>query len=64
MEKEVKTSAIRYLSGFNNEHVSEAVGFEGALPDVTNPQRCEHGLYAEQLSGTAFTAPNTTNKRR
>ncbi|KIH57870.1 putative homogentisate 1,2-dioxygenase [Ancylostoma duodenale] len=26
-------------------------------------QVCPHGLYAEQLSGTAFTAPRVTNKR-
>ncbi|KAH7937172.1 hypothetical protein HPB49_008426 [Dermacentor silvarum] len=28
-----------------------------------NPQVCPYGLYAEQLSGTAFTAPRETNKR-
>lgn len=57
--------SIGYLSGFNNEHESEAPGFEGALPvDLTNPQRCNYNLFAEQLSGTAFTAPTATNKRR
>lgn len=28
-----------------------------------NPQRCPYGLYAEQLSGSAFTAPRSENKR-
>jgi len=37
---------------------------EGALPiGQNNPQRPPHGLYAEQLSGTAFTAPRATNRR-
>lgn len=35
-----------------------------ALPEgQNNPQKCPYGLYAEQLSGTAFTAPRLTNKR-
>ena len=43
-----------YLSGFGNEHASEAL--EGALPvGQNNPQQPPYGLYAEQLSGTAFT---------
>lgn len=29
-----------------------------------NPQVCPYGLYAEQLSGSAFTCPRPTNKRR
>ena len=45
-----------YLSGFGNEFATEALA--GALPQGRNsPQRCPFGLYAEQLSGTAFTAP-------
>lgn len=53
---------LTYLSGFGNEHASEAV--EGALPvGQNNPQRPPHGLYAEQLSGTAFTAPRAENRR-
>lgn len=28
-----------------------------------NPQKCPYGLYAEQLSGTAFTVPRHENKR-
>src|SRR5690606_7535056 len=42
----------RYLSGFGNEHATEAV--PGALPQGRNsPQKVPYGLYAEQLSGTA-----------
>ncbi|WP_062214938.1 homogentisate 1,2-dioxygenase [Streptomyces sp. NBRC 109706] len=52
----------RYLSGFGNEHSSEAV--PGALPLGRNsPQRAPLGLYAEQLSGTAFTEPRAHNRR-
>jgi homogentisate 1,2-dioxygenase len=51
-----------YQSGFGNEFASEAL--EGALPAGRNsPQRCPYGLYAEQLSGTAFTAPRSVNRR-
>ena len=53
---------LRYQSGFGNEFASEAV--EGVLPRGQNsPQKVAHGLYAEQLSGTAFTAPRTVNRR-
>jgi homogentisate 1,2-dioxygenase len=52
----------KYLSGFGNDFVSEAVA--GALPQGQNsPQRVPFGLFAEQLSGTAFTAPRKENKR-
>jgi homogentisate 1,2-dioxygenase len=52
----------RYQSGFGNEFATEAV--PGALPEVQNsPQRAPLGLYAEQLSGTSFTAPRATNRR-
>ena len=55
-------TALRYQSGFGNEFASEAV--EGVLPRGQNsPQQVAHGLYAEQLSGTAFTAPRTVNRR-
>ncbi|MDQ6680826.1 MAG: homogentisate 1,2-dioxygenase [Pseudomonadota bacterium] len=54
--------ALQMLSGFGNQHASEAVA--GALPVGRNsPQRVAHGLYAELLSGTAFTAPRATNLR-
>jgi homogentisate 1,2-dioxygenase len=51
-----------YQSGFGNEFASEAL--PGALPVGRNsPQRCPYGLYAEQMSGTAFTAPRGDNRR-
>src|ERR1700690_697929 len=51
-----------YQSGFGNEFASEAL--PGALPQWRNsPQRCPYSLYAEQLSGTAFTAPRHANRR-
>ncbi|WP_299619162.1 homogentisate 1,2-dioxygenase [Pelagibius sp.] len=54
--------ALSYLSGFGNEFETEAL--PGALPVGQNsPQRCPYGLYAEQLSGTAFTAPRAENAR-
>lgn len=53
-----------YQSGFGNEFESEDVRCPGAVPKgQNNPQVCKYGLYAEQLSGTAFTAPRTTNQR-
>jgi homogentisate 1,2-dioxygenase len=51
-----------YQSGFGNEFATEAVA--GSLPIGRNsPQRVAKGLYAEQLSGTAFTAPRAHNRR-
>jgi homogentisate 1,2-dioxygenase len=51
-----------YLPGFGNHVSTEAV--PGALPIGQNsPQRPAFGLYTEQLSGTAFTAPRTENRR-
>ena len=52
--------SLKMLSGFNNMHATEA------LPDTlpigqNSPQLVAHGLYAEQLSGTAFTCPRSTN---
>ncbi|TVL90581.1 homogentisate 1,2-dioxygenase [Streptomyces sp. SAJ15] len=53
---------LTHLSGFGNEHSSEAV--PGALPLGRNsPQRAPLGLYAEQLSGSAFTEPRHHNRR-
>jgi homogentisate 1,2-dioxygenase len=53
---------IAYLSGFGNEFATEAL--PGALPVGRNsPQRCPYGLYAEQLSGSAFTALRGDNRR-
>jgi homogentisate 1,2-dioxygenase len=51
-----------YQSGFGNELATEALA--GALPAAQNsPQVVPYGLYAEQLSGSAFTAPRGANKR-
>jgi len=51
-----------YMSGFGNDFETEAL--PGALPQGMNsPQRCNYGLYGEQLSGTAFTAPGHQNER-
>ena len=53
---------FRYSSGFGNEFATEAV--EGSLPVGRNsPQQAPLGLYAEQLSGTAFTQPRGVNRR-
>ncbi|HKP66483.1 MAG TPA: homogentisate 1,2-dioxygenase [Casimicrobiaceae bacterium] len=58
----MRDDTLQYLSGFGSEHASEAL--EGALPVGQNsPQRAPYGLYAEQLSGTAFTAPRHANRR-
>jgi len=70
MKKASKTTAVepkasaplRYQSGFGNEFASEAI--PGVLPHGQNaPQKVAHGLYTEQLSGTAFTAPRVVNRR-
>jgi len=51
-----------YMSGLGNHFETEAL--PGALPQGMNsPQRCNYGLYGEQLSGTAFTAPGHQNER-
>ncbi|MGS2720023.1 homogentisate 1,2-dioxygenase [Paraglaciecola aestuariivivens] len=55
-------TSLCYLHGFNNEHETEALA--GALPvGQFNPQKCAYGLYAEQFSSTAFTAPRHENRR-
>lgn len=55
-------SDLHYLRGFGNTHQSEALA--GALPVGQNsPQKVAYGLYAEQLSGTAFTAPRAHNRK-
>ena len=56
------TNHLAYLSGFGNEFATEALA--GALPVGRNsPQKCPYGLYAEQLTGSAFTALRGDNKR-
>ena len=55
-------AAPAYMTGFGNHFATEAVA--GALPVGRNsPQKPAFGLYTEQLSGTAFTAPRSENKR-
>jgi homogentisate 1,2-dioxygenase len=55
-------AGLSYLSGFGNEFATESIA--GALPIGQNsPQRAAHGLYAEVISGTAFTAPRAENQR-
>ena len=50
------------MPGFGNDFETEAL--PGALPQGMNsPQKCAYGLYAEQLSGTPFTAPRGQNER-
>ena len=54
--------AAKYMSGFGNSFETEALA--GALPVGRNsPQKVNYGLYAEQLSGSPFTAPQATNQR-
>uniref|UniRef100_A0A8C9FZJ4 Homogentisate 1,2-dioxygenase n=1 Tax=Pavo cristatus TaxID=9049 RepID=A0A8C9FZJ4_PAVCR len=54
----------QYMSGFGNEHClkSFTAGSSFSLLQ-NNPQVCPYGLYAEQLSGSAFTCPRATNRR-
>ena len=50
------------MPGFGNDFETEAL--DNALPQGRNsPQKCAYGLYAEQLSGSPFTAPRSTNER-
>ncbi len=53
---------LKYMPGFGNDFETESL--PGALPQGQNsPQRCAYGLYAEQLSGSPFTAPRGINER-
>ena len=53
---------VNYQSGFGNGFETEAIA--GALPIGRNsPQQVAFGLYAEQLSGSPFTAPRRSNER-
>ncbi|XP_043192438.1 homogentisate 1,2-dioxygenase-like [Amphibalanus amphitrite] len=55
---------LQYQSGFGNEFATCDPRCPDALPKgQNNPQKCPYGLYAEQLSGTAFTAPRESNRR-
>ncbi len=53
---------LAYMPGFGNDFETECL--PGALPKGQNsPQDCAYGLYAEQLSGSPFTAPRVENQR-
>nr|AAF36489.1 homogentisate 1,2-dioxygenase [Drosophila melanogaster] len=57
-------SEYKYLSGFGSHFSSEDERYPNSLPVGQNsPQVCPYKLYAEQLSGSAFTAPRTENMR-
>ncbi len=54
--------SLSYMTGFGNSFETEAL--PGTLPQGRNsPQKCAYGLYAEQLSGSPFTAPRAQNER-
>ncbi|TDQ67507.1 homogentisate 1,2-dioxygenase [Maritalea mobilis] len=56
------SNQLSYMPGFGNDFETESL--PGALPQGQNsPQKCAYGLYAEQLSGSPFTAPRGTNER-
>lgn len=62
MSTSSKWEDLTYHAGFGNHFCSETL--PGALPKgQNNPQKCPYGLYAEQLSGTAFTLPRGKNQR-
>lgn len=59
-----KSQLFQYLSGFGSHFSSEDERCPNSLPVGQNsPQQCPYGLYAEQLSGSAFTAPRKENVR-
>src|SRR5215471_803544 len=61
-ERNASAIAANYMSGFGNSFETEALA--GALPLGRNsPQNVNYGLYAEQLSGSPFTAPQAVNQR-
>lgn len=53
---------LQYMNGFGNQFESESIA--GSLPIGRNsPQKPALGLYAEVISGSAFTAPRAKNIR-
>lgn len=62
MAKTFSNDPFDYMPGFGNDFETESL--LGALPQGQNsPQNCPYGLYAEQLSGSPFTAPRGENER-
>ncbi len=58
----MQDSMLTYLHGFGNHFQTESV--QGVLANSRNsPQKVPFGLYAEQLSGSAFTMPRAMNLR-
>jgi homogentisate 1,2-dioxygenase len=58
----VEEDGILYQTGFGNSFESEVI--PNALPrGRNNPRQVPYQLYAEQISGTAFTLPRATNRR-
>jgi homogentisate 1,2-dioxygenase len=58
----MSSAKFQYQSGFGNDFATEAIA--GALPVGQNsPQKAPFGLYAEQLSGSPFSAPRAMNRR-
>ena len=59
-DKIINLPKLKYLSGLHN--IFETESLDNALPKSQNsPQHCPYGLYAEQINGSAFTAPRHTN---
>ncbi|KPM44064.1 Homogentisate 1,2-dioxygenase [Neonectria ditissima] len=57
-----KNDPYEYLPGFNNNFESEAI--PGTIPRGQNNPRCvRFGLYAEQMTASAFVAPRYANKK-
>ncbi len=62
VQRSLDSVTTDYMPGFGNDFETEAL--PNALPQGMNsPQKCNYGLYGEQLSGTAFTAPSHQNER-
>src|SRR3990167_398957 len=53
---------MQYQSGFGNQFISECLPHV-ILPGRNSPQKVPYGLYAEQLSGSAFAMPRSQNLR-
>lgn len=59
---DIDPTKLQYHSGFGNTIISESL--INTIPiGQNNPQQCNYGLYAEQLSGTSFTTPKAKNRR-
>lgn len=62
MTNTTSSPALEYMSGFGNQFATEALA--GALPKGQNsPQNAPHGLFAELISGSAFTVARAENRR-